>query len=479
MRRIAGEIPQITEAEMAIADRGHATPCYFRVLILHGMKRLSASIIIGLSFGACCLPQTTTKGHRKEPLQIVFDNGQGSQYNTAKDFAVDIYTMDRYGGHVKRLTSDHRSHNPSWSPDGREIVFLQNARFPKHKGDSDSPEAIYSLLVDRNVVRMGANGSNPSPVAPVGPDAQEVVWFPDAQYLGVRMSDRKNLQVYFGTKTSSGDQFAKPITFEEFLHEFPPSNTRHRRLLLTEFFPPVDNFMPAFYATWNGPYLMSADPFQRMGFFAPDLNAYQKIITLNGTPSALPAPAFDATWSPDKKYVAYSKFSSNGHSRLYVAQLQNGMPENPTAVTEENLDAHEPAWSADGSRLAFSGLWKNSSQIFIIGRDGANLIQLSHDPKISCGHASWSPDTKWIVAGCGSNKFFVGLSPFGNLYQYSLSLVDDIYLFNPAQPASKPKNLTECGKDESTITYLALGPHCRAQNPSFAPLVLDAPQPTG
>src|SRR5579859_7454166 len=39
----------------------------------------------------------------------------------------DIYSMVVDGRSVKALTNDGHSHNPSWSPDGRRIVFIHDS----------------------------------------------------------------------------------------------------------------------------------------------------------------------------------------------------------------------------------------------------------------------------------------------------------------------------------------------------------------
>jgi len=168
--------------------------------------------------------------------------------------------------------------------------------------------------------------------------------------------------------------------------------------------------------------------------------------------------AYDIAWSSDAKRIAYSAFNAGQNSVLYVREmLGDEVKGNSRALTDQTLDAHGPAWSADG-KLAFVGLWKDTSQIFILGADGGNLIQLSRNQKLSCYHPSWSPDGKWVVADCRQNVTV--MQPLTS----ELGGLSSIYLFEVGKPGSKPRRLTRCA-----ATNPLPPPTCGARNPSFAP----------
>jgi Tol biopolymer transport system component len=61
-------------------------------------------------------------------------------------------------------------------------------------------------------------------------------------------------------------------------------------------------------------------------------------------------PIFEARFSPDAKWVAFTR-ASRPHSQIFLAPLDS--PESRTEVTDVELSASAPAWSADGSRLYF------------------------------------------------------------------------------------------------------------------------------
>lgn len=454
------------------------------ILINHSLEFFAVAVL-GLIFANFCEGQQPPKPTSKPTFWIVFDYNPEFSLATVHQLETDVYLMDQYGEHVKRLTSDHRSHHPSWSPQGNQIVFLQNAPIQERKGTYDTPDAIYSLLVSRDVLQMDASGHNFARVSSVGPDAQDVAWLPDGKRVVVRISNHRNLQVFIGPPDSSGSKFQREETFEELLQEGHAAGAKWRYWpRLTEFFPPVNNFLPVFYASWTGgPLEVTTENFRRIHTFIADKEAFAKVMDLEGEPSSILAPTFDATWSLDGKWVTFSEFSDDGHAKLFVANIRDNEMDNRSAITDESLEAHGPGWSADASRVAFVGLWRNSSQIFIVNRDGTGLIQVSHIPEMSCTHPSWSPDGKWIVAECGPK--ITASSPFEDLYGGAWS--NDVALFQVSKPGRKPKRLTHCNPladsydASSGPPYFGGPPHndgspyCRAHNPSFAPAPLAVP----
>ena len=68
----------------------------------------------------------------------------------------------------------------------------------------------------------------------------------------------------------------------------------------------------------------------------------------------------------------------------------------------------EPAWSPDGSRIAFTRRNGDQTDIFIVNADGSNLVQRTSCSYVFAfnGRPSWSPDGAWIAYGqyCGSDS---------------------------------------------------------------------------
>jgi dipeptidyl aminopeptidase/acylaminoacyl peptidase len=108
------------------------------------------------------------------------------------------------------------------------------------------------------------------------------------------------------------------------------------------------------------------------------------------------------TWSPDGTKIAYAdyrKFTRDGNdvyaSQIYVLDVASGTE---TRLTSVNGDATSPAWSPDGSRLAFAttGDGDSGSRIALVNPDGRDLQFLTDGSTWDTGSA-WSPDGAQIA----------------------------------------------------------------------------------
>jgi Tol biopolymer transport system component len=422
--------------------------------------RIFAAVALGFMFTGYCKagpPKETSR----PTFRIVFERIDTPQMGFASYPYVDIFVMDQDGRNTKRLTSDHGSHSPSWSPDGSQIVFLSEQRRPVSTFDSGFAEfALYRdfLRIRRDVRCMDADGQNPSLIASSGAAAQGVLWFPDGKRIGIRTSGRDALQVLVDPsgRLSSDDLHSESL--RQYLKSGTPllsGGYVADYSTLLEWVPPPDNFFPTFVASTAFEHHVNPDVLKSVPTSA-NLDASLRVVSRDGTPASSPVTAYDLAWSSDAKRIAYSTFTAKQYSVLYVADVQGDeVKGDPHALTDQALDAHGPAWSGDG-RLAFEGLWKDTSQIFIVGADGGNLIQLSRNAKLFCYHPSWSPDGKWIVADCRRN--LTVMQPLTS----DLGGLSSIYLFEVGKPGSKPRQLTRCATSYPLST-------CGARNPSFAP----------
>jgi TolB protein len=66
-----------------------------------------------------------------------------------------------------------------------------------------------------------------------------------------------------------------------------------------------------------------------------------------------------------------------------------------TRLTETG-DAWGPAWSHDGTRIAYEDWSDGDSEIYVMDADGSNVVQLT-DNDIEDASPAWSPDGEWIA----------------------------------------------------------------------------------
>ncbi len=116
----------------------------------------------------------------------------------------------------------------------------------------------------------------------------------------------------------------------------------------------------------------------------------------------------EPAWSPDGNYLAYSSGDLDGVDReIFVLPLndQDGFPvEEPVNVcqmTDAPRQSFSPAWSPDGSQIAFisNRIDPEDTEVYTMVADGTqeNLVSIGDDFIAGEFDPSWSPDGRWIA----------------------------------------------------------------------------------
>lgn len=100
----------------------------------------------------------------------------------------------------------------------------------------------------------------------------------------------------------------------------------------------------------------------------------------------------DPAWSPDGTQIAFARMT-DGHSHLFVSDASG---EHVHQVTEGPDDDELPTWSPDGRVLAFCSIQSaehraKQANLFAIHLDGSRLVQLTEGDRNAC-RPSWSRD---------------------------------------------------------------------------------------
>ncbi len=102
---------------------------------------------------------------------IVFESNRDGNYG--------IYVMDANGDNLRNLTNDNsRDGHPSWSPDGRSIAFFS---------DRDGNYEIYV---------MGSDGSNLHRLTDHSADDRSPSWSPDGRHIAFSSNRDGDWEIY-------------------------------------------------------------------------------------------------------------------------------------------------------------------------------------------------------------------------------------------------------------------------------------------
>ena len=110
-----------------------------------------------------------------------------------------------------------------------------------------------------------------------------------------------------------------------------------------------------------------------------------------GDPSSASGLFFqlEPAWSPDGSRIAFSSKRS-GTFDIYV---MNADGTGTTRLTSTKEDDSHPTWSPDGRRIAFA---RSPGDIFVMSADGSRAQPIS-DPAVEEVEPAWSPDGTWIA----------------------------------------------------------------------------------
>jgi TolB protein len=129
-------------------------------------------------------------------------------------------------------------------------------------------------------------------------------------------------------------------------------------------------------------------------------------------------------WSPDGSKIAFYAYENDTTLSINVMDSDGG---NRVQLTyEDNVRHASPVWSRDGTMIAFSRIIEDSYQIWLVDADGGNPRRLGE----LVGFApQWSPDGKWLAFGTMPplGEIFVAGADGSNPRQLTDNEVNDMW----------------------------------------------------
>ena len=126
---------------------------------------------------------------------------------------------------------------------------------------------------------------------------------------------------------------------------------------------------------------------QKFRLIVADSDGYnEQVVLASGEPIMSPA------WSPDGSHLAYVSFET-GHAVVYVQSLYTNQR---MAVADFRGSNSAPAWSPDGKQLAIVLTRDGSSQIYLIHPDGSGIRRITFSGTIDT-EPNFSPDGQYLL----------------------------------------------------------------------------------
>jgi eukaryotic-like serine/threonine-protein kinase len=336
------------------------------------------------------LPVTAFGGLERNPSLSPDGDRIAFAWNGPEQDNWDIY-VKRIGEDVpRRLTMDRaEDFNPIWSPDGRQIAFLRKTP------DSEAPL----------IVIVPADGGTERPVTRTAVlmmgSTHPIAWWPDSKSLVYQRSRIRELGIF--RRSLETEQEERLTSVGNRLHnQGQPVPIDERRLALVLY---VGSGRCAVCLAVRGNAPHCLDPGENINGLVWEADKKSLLYATTSAIWRVPVRgdrlgkatrilngAFpDLTGDRQARRLAFTK----SYSDLNVWKIAPGARQAKKLIASSAADTNA-AYSPDGERIVFTSDRSGSSQLYVSGKDGSGVRQLTSIAG-DVGTAEWSPDGKWIA----------------------------------------------------------------------------------
>ena len=292
------------------------------------------------------------------------------------EISADVFIVPALGGAERKLaTISLRGHRMeigsrlgwfadiSWSPDGKWIAFGGGP-------SDDHPRGIWLIGVDRSEVRQ-LTESGPNDTGDWWP-----TFSPDGRYLAfVRLRTGNRSAVYVLPLTSGRVPAGAPI-------RITPDTGRAAGLAWTP-----DSRAVVF--SWGGH--LNPTHLYRVGLpqaAGSGVSAEPELLSFGER-------GLSVSISSTGRLVYEAEARDASIWKIPLTDGEN--PPIPALIVPSTLNEETPAYSPDGTRLAFASTRSGSEEIWIANADGSKPVQMTSMGGPQCANPQWSPDGRVIL----------------------------------------------------------------------------------
>ena len=345
-------------------------------------------------------------------------DGKSIAFSSDRSGNYDVWVLDVASGQVRQITKNPANDFfPSWSPDGRELAFVSN-RTP-------SPGVYATTLEGQERLIAPADGQVGAPSW--APSGRQVV-FSVVPGNGFTSSGTPRLMLD-GRELATGEDYfpfrAQWLSADEFL--YPADGRIKHRSLAGGVKPAIDfaatlTVAPPAYTKKRRPF-DAGEPQPAKGLVHPVVAPDGKqlafaalgdlwLMPIGGTPKRVTDDAFvdtDPAWSPDGTKLAFSSDRAGGMD-IWVRDLKSGSDRRLTTLPGADMAA---TWSPDGRSIAFvSNVEFEQGDVYIVPAAGGEPHRIL-ERTFGLGYPSWAADGKFLVTAAFkpySSRFREGMN---------------------------------------------------------------------